>query len=129
MTPSDKILIAVLTFGSILSYSIVTYFFPPSANASAIVEIKNKEVRRFSLDPNIEQRKISVEIEGGEALFHIADGKIRIMSMPDKICSKHICSKKGWIEKPWDMIVCLPNKLVVRIEGEKDNGGIDLISR
>ena len=110
-------------------FKIITYLFPPIPNANAIVEIKGKEVRRFSLDPKIPPRKIDVEIEGGEAVFHIEDGKIRIMPMPDKICSKHICSKKGWIEKPWDMIVCLPNKIVVRIAGEKNPGDIDLISR
>lgn len=129
MTPADRVLVIILLILSLLSYSIIVSLFPADSPRVAIVEIKGREVKRFSLDPNISPRRVALHIERGKAVFEISGGRIRILPMPDEICSKHICSKKGWIEKPWDMIVCLPNKIVVRIIGEKDQEDIDLITR
>ena len=129
LTPADKVLIVALLVFSLLSYTVIKALFPLPKHRIALVEVNGVEVRRIPLDTHIEPRKISLEIDGGEALFDVSGEKIRILPMPDKICSKHICSKKGWIDKPWDMIACLPNKIVVTILGDKDLGDIDLISR
>jgi hypothetical protein len=51
------------------------------------------------------------------------------MPMADHLCSKHICSKTGWIGKPWQVIVCLPNKIIVRVVGQKETGDIDLVAK
>jgi len=39
--------------------------------------------------------------------------------MPDSVCPLHICSQTGWIERPGELIACVPNKLVITIEGGK----------
>ena len=129
MTPADRILVIGLLFLSVFSYTILRSLFPSDINRTAIVEVRGEEVRRLSLDPDIPSRKIVLNIEGGEAVLEIADGRIRMIPMSDKLCSKHICSKKGWISRAWDIIVCLPNRIVVRVVGEKEAGEIDLISR
>ena len=129
LTPADTLLILVLLLLSLLSYTLIESLFPVPMHRIAIVEVNGREVKRISLSSDIQPRKISLKIDGGEAVFDISGNKIRILPMPDAICSKHICSKKGWIDKPWDMIACLPNKIVVRILGDKDLGDIDLISR
>ncbi|MDH3976620.1 MAG: NusG domain II-containing protein [Deltaproteobacteria bacterium] len=129
MTPADRVLVIILLVLSLLSYAIIVSLFPADIPKTAVIEINGKEVKRFSLNRQIPPRRVPLHIDRGEAVFEVSDGRIRILPMPDKICSKHICSKKGWIEKPWDMIVCMPNKIVVRIIGEKDKGDIDLITR
>jgi len=129
MTPADRVLVIVLLILSILSYTIIVSLFPANAPKVAVVEINGKEAKRFSLDREIDDRRVALDIDRGETVFEISQGRIRVLPMPDKICAKHICSKKGWIDKPWDMIVCMPNKIVVRIIGAKDKGDIDLITR
>ncbi len=129
LTPADKLLIIALLLLSLLSYTLIENLFPVPMHRIAIVEVKGREVKKISLSSDIKPRKISLKIDGGEAVFDVSGDRVRILPMPDEICSKHICSKKGWIDKPWDMIACLPNKIVVRILGDKDLGDIDLISR
>lgn len=129
MTPADRALVIILLVLSLLSYSIIRSLFPADTPKTAVIEINGEEVKRFSLDRQIPSRRVPLPIARGEAVFELSEGRIRILPMPDKICSKHICSKKGWIDKPWDMIVCMPNKIVVRIIGEKEMGDIDLITR
>jgi hypothetical protein len=129
LTPADKLLILVLLLLSLLSYTLIKNLFPVPSHRIALIEVNGLEAKRISLSSDIKPRKISLKIDGGEAVFDVSGDKIRILPMPDEICSKHICSKKGWIDKPWDMIACLPNKIVVRILGDKDLGDIDLISR
>ena len=44
----------------------------------------------------------------------IEDGKVRMESAD---CPDHLCVKKGAKSYAWQSIVCLPNKVVVEIEG------------
>ena len=44
----------------------------------------------------------------------IEDGKVRMESAD---CPDHLCVKKGEKSYAWQSIVCLPNKVVVEIEG------------
>ncbi|MDI6638910.1 MAG: NusG domain II-containing protein, partial [Bacillota bacterium] len=51
-------------------------------------------------------RTVVVEIaEDGRA-------RVRASDCPDKVCVK-----TGWIEHPGEVIVCLPNRVVVKIQG------------
>ncbi len=130
MTPPDKILLFSLLLISLLSYTLINLFFPSERLLTAVVEIAGKETGRFSLNPSLPSRMIPIAVkEKGEALFEISGGKIRLLPMPDRLCPKHICSKKGWIEKPWEMIVCLPNRIVVRVLGESKSEDVDLVTR
>ena len=130
MTPPDKILLFSLLLISLFSYIFINSLFPSEKMFTAVVEVAGRERGRFSLDSGLPSRMIPVSLrEGDEALFEVSGGKIRLLPMPDRLCSKHICSKKGWIGMPWEMIVCLPNRIVVRILGEKKMGDPDLITR
>lgn len=50
------------------------------------------------------------------AYVEIASGKVRLLEMAKEICPKQICSSLGWIEEQGEILVCLPNKLVVEIK-------------
>ena len=50
--------------------------------------------------------------------------------MKDSTCKNHVCIDTGKISETKDSIVCLPNKVVVTIESNKNAGGdVDVISR
>jgi len=70
------------------------------------------------------------EFEDHTGYVEIDGGKVRILQMTKKICPRQICSRLGWANRQGDILVCLPNKIVVEVmrkEGE-GNYGADAIS-
>ncbi len=52
-----------------------------------------------------------------EAILEILEtGKVRVM---ESTCRDKICVRTGWIRRPGQAIVCLPNRIVVRLEGSE----------
>lgn len=60
----------------------------------------------------------------GETQVEIHSGKVRVTSSP---CARKVCIGMGAIHRSGDLLACVPNRVVVRIEG--DQGGYDLLSR
>ena len=58
-------------------------------------------------------------------VIKIEDGSVSVIESdcPDKICKKHIP-----IRMSGEMIVCLPNRVVIRIEGFNEKQDLDYIS-
>ncbi len=54
----------------------------------------------------------------GLCVLRIQNGKIR---MEKSNCPLKICQHQGWISKPGEMILCIPNQVYVRIEGNIEN--------
>ncbi len=129
MTRADRLLVLILILLGLASYSLLERAFPRAADAAAVVEVGGREVVRLSLSPDLPARKVPLEIEGGIAELEVSGGKIRILPMSDSLCPKHVCSKRGWIGKPWEMIVCMPNRITVRIAGGMDGEGVDLMTK
>jgi hypothetical protein len=61
----------------------------------------------------------------GVTRIEVRDGKVRILSSP---CPRQVCRHGGWIGAPGELLVCLPNELVVRVAGER-SGGPDSVAR
>ena len=88
------------------------------------VEVNHKVVATYPLSVNAEY-----EINDGTNILVIEDGKayLRYSKCPDQTCvlGKSFFGNK--ISRVNDEIVCLPNKVVVRIIGDAvDDGGVDI---
>lgn len=60
----------------------------------------------------------TLEILDGKMTLCVEDGKIRVA---DSDCSQKLCAHSGAISKDGGMIVCLPNKVVIKVSaGEVD---------
>lgn len=70
-------------------------------------------------------KQIPVKTEFGYNLIEIGDGKVRVIEAD---CPDKLDVKQGYIERPGEVIVCLPNKLVIEIKGENKDNDIDYIS-
>ena len=70
-----------------------------------------------------EDQTITVESDGHTNVIVIEDGTVR---MDSATCRNQICVDHGRISLKGDSIVCLPNRVVVEIEGE--GGEADVIS-
>ena len=56
----------------------------------------------------------------------ISEGKV---SVTEASCKNQVCVKHGAISGPGESIVCLPNRLVVRIDnGSEEGGGYDSVT-
>ena len=58
--------------------------------------------------------------DGGYNIVVIADGKVRVS---EASCPDQVCVGQGWISDGTVPVVCLPNRLVIQIEGGGD--GLD----
>ncbi|MGN1094932.1 MAG: NusG domain II-containing protein [Eubacteriales bacterium] len=117
---NDIILVVSVIFIAAAAFLIFT--LTKSEGAYAVVLKDGKETARYPLSEDIE-----VEIKTGKDSFNILkieNGKADMIlaSCPDGICVDHKPIKYNG-----ETIVCLPNKLVIRIDSE-DNGGVDAVS-
>ena len=77
----------------------------------------------YSLEKN---QTIEIKTEKGYNIVVIGNGTVRVeeASCPDGVCSSHRPIRFGG-----SSIICLPNKVVVSIENEEnDGGGLDIVS-
>jgi hypothetical protein len=92
-------------------------FWPaPSGQLTARVEVAGKVIREIDLD-QAAGRTIPIKLPRGQAELEVKDRAIRLKEMPATICPRKICSHTGWIRKPGETIICLPNRLVIRLVG------------
>ncbi|MEG6567519.1 NusG domain II-containing protein [Thermoanaerobacterium saccharolyticum] len=121
MKIGDKILIGVLLIISLVS----AYFTYDKAlsrtGTNVVIEVNGSKYQELPL--NVDK---TVTIRNGRHLnvVEIKDGKVR---MREANCLDQICVKTGWIEKEGQQIVCLPNRVVVRVTGGKKGEVDDIV--
>jgi hypothetical protein len=60
------------------------------------------------------RKDLYVQVKNGTAHI-VLDGDRIFVHEDNDICPKKICSKMGSIARPGESIICLPNKLVIRV--------------
>lgn len=63
------------------------------------------------------------EVKGynGIVKIEVKDNKIRVI---EETSNYHICKNQGFISKSNETLVCLPNKIVIKIENDKKLDGV-----
>lgn len=90
----------------------------------AYVYSNNKLVGEYTITDNYETE---FKVEAGSGNYntiHIEDGKVWIH---DATCPDKICLNQGKISHDGELIVCLPNKLLVQIEDNETEEELDII--
>ena len=112
-TTGDKILIAILILLAITSLFAINMKRQPGETCS--IEVSGKLIDHLKLSEN---RDLLVNGPIGETLIKIKNHKVRVTHSD---CPEKICVKTGWIHKTGEFIVCVPNKVVIKIDGEKND--------
>ncbi len=88
----------------------------------AVIIINGEEAERIELSTDMQPEIVSLEDVGviitaqnGEVAFTYSD------------CPDQTCVHTGWLSKAGDIAVCIPNEVIVKIEGITDND-IDVVA-
>lgn len=122
MNKSDIKLIALLIFVALLLF----LFLSLKKDASfqqAYIYYDNQLVKTVNLSIN-QTRTFEVKGYKGTVVFETKKNQIRVK---EEISPLHLCSKMGYISKSYETIVCLPNKIVVKLKSDDDT--IDIVVR
>ncbi len=119
LTRADKIMLVVFALLALTSYGLLGFFQTPGDRVTVVVGDQN--IASFSL-----QKEGNYSVNGllGEVVLQIKDGAVRILKVS---CPRKICQQMGWIKNSGEVIVCLPNRLIVRV-GEQTGGNWDAIA-
>ncbi len=120
LTRGDKILIIVVLFCSALSLFAVPHL--QTLGDAVIIEVDGMEVHHYQLTDDV---RISVHGPIGVTVVEISGGTARVLRSD---CREKICVKSGLIHRSGQLIVCAPNKVVVRIISKKRDQSFDAVT-
>ena len=114
MNKNDIILCVIILIVSLFILGI--FKLKHSENKEAIVYHNNDVVLKIDLTDK-EKRTYTVNGDNGDVVIETVDGKVKVI---EEISPKHLCSIQGYIENSMESIICLPNRIVIKIN-EKDD--------
>ncbi|MCS4505559.1 NusG domain II-containing protein [Arhodomonas aquaeolei] len=95
---------------------------PSTANAThAEIWVGGAHHRRVALEGESE---LTVHGALGETRIAVRDGRIRVLDSPGR---RKLCVHAGWLARPGETAVCLPNRVTVTVEG--DGPGLDAVNQ
>lgn len=103
----------VITISSVM----VVYLFQTlwSHEHATKVQVRVGDKVHATYDLNLE-RYVQIKGAQGEAVIHIAHGKVRFAKSP---CRNQYCVHQGWLNHSGQAAVCLPNQISLALIGEK----------
>ena len=57
----------------------------------------------------------------GDVTIEVNNNKVRVN---EETSPRHLCSNQGWISKTYETIICLPNEIIIKIEGSNSLDGV-----
>lgn len=118
MKKLDYVIIIALILVSLLSSGIILYSSAHTKYQSQYIEIQvdGEFYKKIPFNSSTEET-IDLKTKLGENIIRISKGYVQIL---DADCPDKVCVKDGSISKPGQSLVCLPNRVVVEIKGDKN---------
>lgn len=120
----DKILVLILLIISIGLYAFIAVRSGVNERLYISIQVNGKEIKKISLAGS-EKKNYLIETEFGKNVIEYDENSVRVIeaSCPDKLDIL-----QGEISKSGEVIVCLPNRLVVELIGGEVDDSIDIIN-
>ncbi|MGB9681867.1 MAG: NusG domain II-containing protein [bacterium] len=104
----------LVIISSLFALIFLTYLFNSFKSilgTTVIIQVSGKETIRLPLN-----RDKTIKVQGplGESIIEIKNRKVRMLFSP---CPDKLCMKQGWIDKTSQSIICVPNRIIIKIEG------------
>ncbi len=119
ITIFDYLLSVILLCISILPFFSIKTFLQYQNN-NYIVEIYQNNSLVYT---NLVSVPAIVKLKNATA--EIKNNKVRIK---ESSCNHKICIHTGWIDKPYQQIICIPNKVYIRILSKETKDKVDSVS-
>lgn len=122
MKKGDKIVGIVLLFIVVISLGAASIYKASIKGSENIAVIKRegKVIKTIDLNKVVKPEEFTFKTANGH--FNTILVNNNSISIKDADCPHKECVKSGVISKPGEMIVCLPFKLIININGQKNNG-------
>nr|NIS40466.1 NusG domain II-containing protein [Desulfuromonadales bacterium] len=121
-TGLDRLVVAGVALGCAASFAL----FGSAASGERVVVLVDGEPRFVGrLD---DQRTVRLQGPLGETIVSIGNGRVCVLDSP---CPHKVCMGMGAVSRSGELVACVPNRLLIRIEGAVDQaeGEYDLLSR
>lgn len=115
---ADIVLLIVLVLVGLASAAYVA--MSQTGGDTVIIEQNGDMYGKYSL---FEDATITIEGKDSKNIVTISGGEV---TMSESTCKNQVCVRHGAITAAGESIICLPNRVVVRIEGK--GGGYDAVS-
>lgn len=112
MNKNDIILVSILVI--IIASLFIVLNMNQEKVKNAIVYYENDEILKINLNIN---KTYKVKGYNGEVKIVVKDKKIKVAQENSPL---HLCSKQGYISKSYESIICLPNRIVIKLESNSD---------
>lgn len=111
---NEWVLLGIVALAAVL-YFIWRVFVPAEEGAVVVVQSHSEEYARLPLDKDAE-----LDIKWGDSHNYlvIRDG---VATVTDASCPDKLCVHQADISKGGEMIVCLPNQVMITVEGSGDS--------
>ena len=112
----DIYIILILLIIAVFTYFIVSKGLVKESGQTCVISVDGETYGEYPLDEDLEIEVLSDD----NTVTNTVVIKDSYVFMTDADCPDKLCVKQGKISKSGQMIVCLPNKVVVEIYGEED---------
>lgn len=92
---------------------------------TVLIYLEGKLYKQFTLTDDL-NKEIEVKGDKYENTIEIENGNVTVTH---STCPDHICERHTSINSPGQIIVCLPNEMIVEIKGEEDSDSLDSLSQ
>ena len=107
-------------------FSLISYTLSLKNEKGNKIEIYVDNELKYVYNLQKEQKNYFVDTNLGGVNVEIKDMKVRVTSSNSPL---KICVKQGWISNVNDAIIGVPDRLLIKITGEKDDNDLDAIIR
>jgi len=123
LTKTDFVIILSVFFVAIASIILLNTVVYAGKVDGVIIEVDGKLYAKYNFSSITSQKMVEINTKYGYNVLDIqASGKVRVT---EASCPDQLDVLMGYISKPNQMLVCLPNRFVVRLIGKPE---IDIVS-
>ncbi len=124
ITKGDKIVIISIFIFAILLFGLIKKTNLSSENRYLSIQVNREEIKKILINSKTND-KYPVESKFGTNLIEIKNGKVRVIeaSCPDKVDVK-----QGYIKNVGEIIVCVPNRLIIELKSGEENTDLDAVN-
>lgn len=114
----DLIIILMLV-AAVISWLGINKLGESKDERQIVIETNGSVYKTIPMKVGMKQQDIHIELENGKYIDIVVDENGAYVS--DVICPDKVCQKTGLVSRVGQSIVCLPNKVVVYIEGKSES--------